>query len=444
MHLYLFTIIGFLILVPILLIVPIGINKKGKLIISGVALLCAAMFTFTTQVIPVWQSALAIFALIAAVAYLLRDKLALFETEAQDEDEEELVWQDENENDLIVEPNLNDNHNEKQEDFAELDREPLNETSYEEIDSVVVADSEVDTVTTIQTEKDDSSNEQEQNFLEDFFDTLDSRGEAPHQEIVNKEDESEIYKETAATIEPSEEKEEEINQSSDDFLTELFEGRNQVEQENDDHEHTYPVYETPKNSLDITEDATLNDDLFESLLVEDLQDVKEEDSLHTSVEYVEQQVEEELLSIENDHFEFVDGKNLDSEGNIDNSPLSEIVEVNSTQAEDMDLTVENNEEMEKDTVTTDLLPNDVLDMLLSQFKLYKKSLTSEKYEHVLKLAIAEAKSPKDQFLFSKELLLHYQESSKYVEYDVFLSEMREKLEHYPLLVEQLTWIKQSN
>ena len=80
-------------------------------------------------------------------------------------------------------------------------------------------------------------------------------------------------------------------------------------------------------------------------------------------------------------------------------------------------------------------------MLLDQFSVYKKSLSSDEYEEVLKMAIEDAKSPKECFLFSIELLIHYKECSVDGEYDLFLSEISRKLEKYPLLVEQLTWIK---
>ncbi|TXC90108.1 hypothetical protein FS935_13670 [Metabacillus litoralis] len=426
MHLYLFTLVGFLILVPILLLVPIGLNKKGKLILSGVALLCSAMFTFTLQVIPTWQSALAILILLAAIAYLLRDKEALFETEFLDDDTEELVWEDEKAFDSTIELVVNSENVQKVNDIDKA-ADTTNENIYEEINEEVLKE-EAELENTIQAQNSESQ-VQEENFFEDFFDSLDSREDLQSRETSSSED-NEIIKETAATIESSEEQEEEKELNSDDLLLELFEGRDQVEHKED---HS-SVYESV-DEFGITETSS-RDDLFETLINEYSEKQNEDSPLHTSME--DNNTKSEEVSQQLPDYKVVENEERKIEENTDEAALIEIDDIHFNQITDHSAEVE---EIQENTRDSDFLQNDILDMLLDQFSVYKKSLSSEEYEEVLKKAIEDAKSPKECFLFSKELLIHYQECLVDGEYDLFLSEISRKLEKYPLLVEQLTWIK---
>lgn len=424
MHLYLFTLVGFLILVPILLLVPIGLNKKGKLILSGVALLCSAMFTFTLQVIPTWQSTLAILILLAAIAYLLRDKEGLFETEFLDEDTEELIWEDEKAFDSTIELGVNSENVQKVNDIDKA-ADTTNENIYEEINEEVLKEV-AELENTIQAQNSESQ-VQEENFFEDFFDSLDSREDLQSRETSSSED-KEIIKETAATIESSEEEEKELN--SDDLLLELFEGRDQVEHKED---HS-SVYESV-DEFGITETSS-RDDLFETLISEYSEKQNEDSPLHTSME--DNNTKSEEVSQQLSDYTDVKNEEREIEENTDEAALIEIDDIHLNQITDHSAEVE---EIQENTRDNDFLQNDVLDMLLDQFSVYKKSLSSDEYEEVLKMAIEDAKSPKECFLFSIELLIHYQECSVDGEYDLFLSEISRKLEKYPLLVEQLTWIK---
>lgn len=426
MHLYLFTLVGFLILVPILLIVPIGLNKKGKLILSSVALLCSAMFTFTLQVIPTWQSALAILILLAAIAYLLRDKEALFETEILDEDIEELVWEDNKAFDSTIELYGDSESVQKVNDIDKA-ADTTNENIYEEINEEVLKE-EAELENTIQAQNSESQ-VQEENFFEDFFDSLDSREDLQSRETSRSED-NEIIKQTAATIESSAEQEEEKELNSDDLLLELFEGRDQVEHKED---HS-SVYESV-DEFGITETSS-RDDLFETLISEYSEKQNEDSPLHTSMEDNNTKTEE--ISLQLSDYKDVENEKREIEENTDEVALIEIDDIHLNTITDHSVEVE---EIQETTRDNDFLQNDVLDMLLDQFLVYKKSLSSEEYEEVLKKAIEDSKSPKECFLFSKELLIHYQECSIDREYDLFLSEISRKLEKYPLLVEQLTWIK---
>lgn len=427
MHLYLFTLVGFLILVPILLLVPIGINKKGKLILSGVALLCSAMFTFTLQVIPTWQSALAILILLAAIAYLLRDKEALFETEVLEDDAEELVWKDENAFDSTIELGVNSESVQKVNDIDKA-ADTTNKNIYEEMNEEVSKE-KADFVDSNQA-RNSETQVQEENFFEDFFDSLDSREDLQSRETSNSED-NEIIKETAATIESREEIElEEKELNADDLLLELFEGRDQVEHKED---HS-SVYES-LDEFGITETSS-RDDLFETLLSEDSEKQNEDAPLHTSME--DNNTKSEDLIQQLSDYTHVENEEKEIEETNDELPLIEIEDIAFNEITDHSVGVA---EIQENTRDNDFLQNDVLDMLLDQFAVYKKSLSSEEYEEVLKKAIEDAKSPKECFLFSKELLIHYQECSIDGEYDLFLSEITQRLEKYPLLVEQLTWIK---
>ncbi|MGM0874440.1 MAG: hypothetical protein ACQEWV_06480 [Bacillota bacterium] len=223
MLLYVFTFIGFLILLPILYLIPIGIHRTGKLVLAVIALVSSNLFILSSQMIPIWQAAFAVFVLIVAATYLLNKKDLLFSQE-QDDDFDENIFDDSSEKaevisiDNVVEPdsiaveiNESENMNNRSNDLSE----PVTENPLEEVAVAMIVEK-----TVVQ-----PLDQDEQDFLDEFFNQLDSSDNK-----LSKVDENEskiIISEVTASQESSEEKDSE----QDYFFAELFEDRVSVKVE---------------------------------------------------------------------------------------------------------------------------------------------------------------------------------------------------------------------
>ncbi len=503
-------------------ILPFGIHNVGKMILAGVAILFAALFFFTVQIMPTWQAASAILVLLVALGYLLSKKQMLFELneahDAIDTNNEEVLTPVEKQ---VIQ--VNDTQNEL---------EPIEAEVQEVMDT---NESEIDVL----------PNKEEVDYFEEFYSQLDSSS--------SKDDEMEEHKvvlnsfsEVATTGEEEKYSQQLKETLSDDYLLELFEGR---EIEGITETGTVPAelqqINEERRDLVLEEESSDLNDLFESLMNNDQvegqldEDVTEKDNLRSIYnEEDDTEIKEEVLSEENVESlvkeeddteipeEVLSEENVESlvkeedDTEIPEEVLSE-EDVESLVKEEVDteipeevLSEENVESLVKEEDDTEIpeevlleedveslvkveddteipeevlseenvespakeedateipeevlskemvesliddsesqnegnrreLSNDLLDMLLEQFIEYKKVLPAKQFEQILQQAINKATSEKDYFLFAKELLFYYLQTENVKKFEELSEMMNEKLKHYPILIEQLSWVNLS-
>ncbi|MCM3441954.1 hypothetical protein ACUIJN_07730 [Metabacillus halosaccharovorans] len=389
MEAFLLLLAGFVLLVPIMYIVPFGIHIKGKMVLAALALLCAALFTISIHVIPAWQAAAAIFVILVLIGYLLSKKQVLFEQEKLHEvDDIGIEVKDERNNGLVE------------------------NTLTITIESFVKTDD-------IENEKSDMS--AVKGKMEEISDSVEQFDENNwlNEELTN-EHKAEITSlaEVATTIDDETVLKVDKQGVSDDFLFELFEGRESQEIIEDN-----KAENVNEPNLGVTNDLN---ELFENLM----NDKDTRNILGTS----------DPLIVE---FESLNREKVFYEENVEREVKVEIYEGNLPKEEgnpDEDIFhIEINTEVQKSNKND--LPNNVLDMLLNQFQIYKQVLPPADYEQILQKAIQEAKSEKDCFLFAKELLFYYVQTDNKDKYDLLIRDMNEKLRNYPILIQQLLWIQ---
>ncbi|MCM3411113.1 hypothetical protein [Metabacillus litoralis] len=419
MKIFLMLVIGFILLVPILFFIPFGLHKAGKMVLAGVALLCAALFSFTIQLMPIWQAAPAILVLLMAVGYLLNKRDALFQLEQGEFSHDDSF----------------DSREEKVDLPEESDESPPKSITEEEIEAPP-SDSELEPNNElVEFEPETSENESEQDFLEEFFDQLDANQNDEQPESKTLEEVA-VSKENDKQEEPSKDKVK--TDLGDDFLLELFEGRDVVDLENDDDKISGIQHDDNKETEDEqkdTEPYSEMNELFETLMNDEervsASEMKEEDGLYTE----DQEMIEDTEGLEKE--DSAAQHDVEEENVIDD--IFEQDHLPEEEADDQELPseVEEPENLHQ-------LSNNILNMLLEQLHYYKNNLSNLEYEAVLQKAVSEASSEKDYFLFAKELLQHYFEVNKETEYHVLLEDMKQKLYQYPVLLEQLTWISSLN
>jgi len=432
LHLYVFILVGFLILIPIVLLVPIGLNKTGKIVLSLIAFLSTIVFTFTSKVIPIWQSGVAIFLLLCATAYLLRNKANLFEESVTEEIHEENVIAEE-----WNEPLLTVEDREPEINHADVLERHQGETQEWSVDASEVNHDDKEAFV-----EEENKEQQEQSFLDDFFDSIDSQP-VSEDELSGK---NQMIEEVAVAIESNEMNEPVTNdnqETTDDFLFELFEGRDQdqnTEQENQKEEPEtmeldYLEDLLESESVNRVERKTLD---LEIVPVEEI--ASDEENQVESMMKVEQEQEEpevQALKVEQQE-QLIEEQMVMEEKALENG--SEYSDFQESLVEEA--YVEHTEPQQDQLIRNEELPNDVLDLLLDQMSIYKNTLSPQQYEKVLIETVNNAKSEKDTFLFARELLHYYVETGKELEYELFFQEMKDALTKYPLLFEQLLWIKQ--
>lgn len=424
-------VIGFILLMPILFFIPFGLHKTGKMVLAGVALLCAALFSFTIQLMPIWQAAPAILVLLVAVGYLLNKREALFQLEHGENTDE--FSQDES----FVSKEEKLQHEEENEKLQEENVESPSNIIIEEEIEVSPSNIEIEPNDVIvEFESETSENENEQDFLEEFFDQLDAsqNDEQPESKTL---EEVAISKENDEQEASSKDKVE--TDLGDDFLLELFEGRDVVDLDNNEVDKISGIQNDNKETEDELEDSepySEMNELFETLM-------NDEERVSAS----EMKEDEERLYTEDQEM-IEDTEGSAKEESVAQHNLEEENEIADTFEQDHLLEEETDDQQLPTEVeepkNQNQLSNNVLNMLLEQLHYYKNNLSNLEYEAVLQKAVSEASTEKDYYLFAKELLQHYFEKNKENDYHVLLEDMKRKLNQYPVLLEQLTWISSLN
>ena len=387
---------------PIMYILPIGIHKRGKIVLVGIALLGATLFTFTIQVIPIWQAAAAIIVILLSLGFLFSKNPFLFE-------QVEVIETVENRNEITV-----------------MNEEQINsskKTTIEAEESVPETDNTASVEARNMVDNDVSPIEEEKDDLVDFFKEFDTNTHMIDEVSDGQKTELNTLSEVASAIEKETFITRDEKGISDDFLLELFEGRDS--EEIIDHNTKEEMSETKTNlSLGIN-------DFFENMM---------NDTPYKNVGEASDKAKDMMVDSELENIEILTGEKVVIEENYEfmetiiEEPLQkEAGDVEESILEEMDMKPES-------TNKTDV-SNHILDMLLDQLHIYKQFLPATEYEHVLQKAVQEAKSEKDCFLFAKELLIYYLQTDNKEKYDLLVSDMNEKLKNYPILIEQLRWIQ---
>lgn len=90
-----FAIIAFVLAIPILLVLPVGLSWSGKIVALIIALLFSLLALVAKSFFPMWQLVLLLGLLMVAVTYLLHRQLAHVFYAANKIDDDELEGQNE-------------------------------------------------------------------------------------------------------------------------------------------------------------------------------------------------------------------------------------------------------------------------------------------------------------------------------------------------------------
>lgn len=128
MHLFIIMVLGFLLLLPILYILPLSINLKGKYSLAAAALVFASLFIIGKDVIELWKVVLIFFLLFLLTVYFLEKKVGHWFSMAGLEWESSLqsesnVQEKNNENEAIVSEEIKAGRDEKTNELHQLDSE---------------------------------------------------------------------------------------------------------------------------------------------------------------------------------------------------------------------------------------------------------------------------------------------------------------------------------
>ncbi len=392
----------------------------------SIALLFAALFTFTVQVIPIWQAATAIIVILFSLGYLLSKKQFLFE-------QEEVFESVDTRNEVML-------MNEEQVTSSQMVEEiVVNEETSIEVPIVETDNSEEHMdIENTRVNNDISPVEKDRDELADFFEQFDKNTQLNEELTIEHKAELSSLSEVASTKDNEGFPKKDEQGGTDDFLLELFEGRESEVMD----EHNLQN-ETIDPNVDVSPDLN---DLFENIM-NDTPNKDSEEALND--------VNNIIVEAETENSEKVSYEIVETEKEVPIQELGEVVldqpiqEIDETKEKELSQNeagqirnyTHEDENIDLEEPNNNDISNSILNMLLDQLHVYKQVLSATEYEKILQKAIEEAKSEKDCFLFAKELLFYYRQTDNKEKYELLLSDMNEKLRKYPLLIQQLLWIQ---
>jgi hypothetical protein len=373
----LFIALAFLILIPALLFLPLGLTRRGAWMIALASLLLSAFGLLAKTMFPLWQMALFLLLLAAASTYLLDRKLghllyAASTTTSVEEEEEEPVFVAHEEEDTR-----------SSEEDEQMDPEEMSVPS-EEIPLEMWMDrSEPDTALT-QSEQDGDEEverlvepEENSHFLFDELSSDEELEEWVNREVESVGDSSE-YEQLAALTEPSE----------------------------------LPLYEDLEEWSVPEEDAlTFSDSISLEEKVEELERLED----GWEQDFAEQPIQQE--------------QEPTNRTDVSYEPVTE------QEWHDVEEKRESFAEEEQSHTQRQLIQT-----LVAQLQTMRKYMDGDEYEQLVREHLHPHLREQDYYTFATLLIEHYLASQQYAKLSQLLVELQEKWTRYPILQQQIQFL----
>ncbi|MFE8696893.1 hypothetical protein ACFYKT_11165 [Cytobacillus sp. FJAT-53684] len=435
MNIYLLAFASLILVVPLVYFLPLGLTKKGKLLIIAVSFLLALIGLSGNAIFDWWQSVLLIFSLVVLSSYLLDKKMkhlilidqeegtkSSFDTPAHLEDLPDNVH-------MLDGIGQIDFEDEKIEDIAGVGEE---EQIKEEIDNdeLFVID-EYEKI--IESSVDPHANlEIEEEIIEPLFNKNNDV------EVDDKIEEIESIVELGYMSEL----EKLILDSSEESLPSINES--EVEEE-----------QNKLISINLEKEANEHDDEFLEILSE-FESVKQEAAstieLLVDIPVAEEKELEEFNKEnpvnEEGYIEIL--SQLDNtEDELTDKPLESTLDVKDVYEEivvEESLIIVSQEPSDIDSINTtekgekNDLQRQMFQTLIAQVELAKKMLDANQYEQLLKECMHPKMPYFEYYTFASLLIKHYHSINKYAELKELLKSLKAKYREYPILLQEVQFL----
>lgn len=405
----LFILLAFVVAIPLLFMLPLGLSRRGKIAALLVSLLLSLLAVTASAVFPLWQVSLLLLLMAIAVTYVL-DRRFGHVLYAIAEEEDDLFTAEEE----AMAMEALDTKQQLAPSFPNLSNEPLDT----EVDGAPLeeSDSEARDV-----ERDDWPTEDvlEEKHSEPLLalenDTIPAWTEEDYLPPLSLEEYETLTKPATVNDVESDETFEwlEENERLDDLFEEEFE-------------------RTPGNSLEETilplePDDLLEEEEFEraaddsqeeTILPLEPDDLLEEEALKRTLD----NSMEETILLEpkpDDRFE---------EEIVPSEPLDELFEADEP-SEQLPISL---------SVTS--MPNELMQMIIDELHLTREFVGKNEYEQRLLQCMQPSLSDHDYYVFARMLIEHYLFEKEYDKLSSWLIHLQERFSQYPVLLEEIQFL----
>ena len=465
MELIIFAFIAIILLIPILYLLPIGINQKGKFIIIGVSFLLAVVGLLVNSLFSLWQTALVLLFLSMASTYLLAKKLSFFfykTSSANEMDEPALPFEIQEKERVQVE-GANEEEMEEQliekqnvEDFIDptdgignqetADNENVHESISSDDDTIDIlpfgdrseANDKHTEAEIVENQKElhtkdfqNSENLQVDEDGNDDIDFLENRVTRINEFDVELEDETVPSNERLTDKDLSNDVDEE-----DSLLFNELEGisdsLNKIEQ----------------NAV-TNREQSLEKDLKESGSIEESKFLDNQDELFKTNEQTSNRDaktvkggNESIYNVSNEEYRDIHEKEYEP------FPASEWLEENDESFSEIEslekLQVEQNEEVEIHVVTPEQtkLRQQMFHTMVERIHLSRKKIPAKRYEQLIKEHLHPGLPNQDYYTFAHLLIEHYIYDHNDKELCSLLIQLKDKFVNYPILQQEIDYLQE--
>ncbi|MBP2240598.1 hypothetical protein J2Z40_001155 [Cytobacillus eiseniae] len=432
MNIYLFAIASLILVVPIIYFLPLGLTKKGKIIVVSVSFVLSLIGVSANSLFEWWKLALLVFVLVILSSYLLDRKMKdLFLVSEHDNAINQLDFTSppveislEKERNEIEESNYQDN-------MANMSHfeEEIEEINVENEDAHYVESSEISII----------DNQEEDLLAELFLDT----------EIIKKMDEESehvlIEEETSnhSSIEI-------VDNTDNGYLSEL---EKMMLDDPKESSFTMSKFEEAeeKNSLlfnELKENIQEQDaDLLEVFSqFEDKEQITEMNVLTQEMPNIESQQQEDTEDYLEVLTQFELSKNEAASTNeqaLNIEPDSLVVEELIEEEQQSETSIQPIEIQSLTFIKKEKnhLQKQIISTLLDQVKLAKETLDRNKYEQLLKECMHPSMPKLEYFTFASLLIEHYISTKDVIKLQNLLESLEMKYIEYPILMQQIQFLQ---
>lgn len=429
------AIISLLIILPIIYFLPIGFTKKGKLLILFCAFIVFSIGIALKTVMGVWQTGLVLILLAIGASYLIGKRYG-----------NQLFIHDENSaefEDKIIKFEIEDDIEEEIRSQASPEKDktlpgeqkvvsPLTQTVDEELVEIIepIDDQENDdfVIENIHDENEELQNEVHKNEMDashDFDELLkEIELELNHTNEVQKTDKIIEASEETIEIEPKDIDEDDLLITTPSTLEEIQIDSLPVNHDEQHKEESsieeIPLIEPTENKLEEIEVDSTEEDVIQSIPVENENSIQEEllEAPQNQNEET-QELEETEIIVENEQ---------DDETNEDD-PSTEIVEA-----------VEVEEDTQENQDNNQALRQQLFATMISQIKLSRNKISNSHYEKIILDHLHPQLSDHDYYTFVSLLIEHYIHTGQIEELSSLLSRDRVRFEKYPVILQEINFI----
>ncbi|MCL6585628.1 MAG: hypothetical protein K6T72_03785 [Anoxybacillus sp.] len=404
----LFILLAFVVAIPLLFMLPLGLSRRGKIAALLVSLLLSLLAVTASAVFPFWQLSLLLLLMAIAITYVL-DRRFGHVLYAIAEEEDDLFAAEE---EAMVMEAL-DTKQQLAPSFPNLSDEPLNievdDAPLEESDSEARDDAELGDWL--------AEDVLETNPAEEEKDLVAAWTEEDYLPPLSLEEYETLTKPVAVNDVESDETFEwlEENERLDDlFEEEKFERT----PDNSLEETTLPL--EPDDFLEEEEafERAAGDSLEETILPLELDDLLEEEALkRTSGNSMEETI---LL-----------------EPKLDDRFEEEIVP-----SESLDELLEADEPIEQSPMSSNIvsMSSELMQMIIDELRFTRQFVGKNEYEQRLLQCMQPSLSDHDYYVFARMLIEHYLFEKEYDKLSSWLIHLQERFSQYPVLLEEIQFL----